>query len=90
MWCWVSWRRRSCSASCSSSDSRAEDDARSLAPGRLVVGFGTERGYELNDLFADASPVRLRDELRRSSWDLRLFDIASTFRVAVIAGALTR
>jgi len=57
-----------------------------LAPdGRLVVGFGAGRGYAFDDFFADADSVRLRDELRLSSWDLRPFDTASsTFLVAVL------
>ncbi len=57
-----------------------------LAPdGRLVVGFGGGRGYEFDDFFADAASVGFRDELRLSSWDLRPFDDASTFLVAVMA-----
>ena len=57
-----------------------------LAPdGRLVVGFGADRGYEFDDFFADADSVGLRDELRLSSWDLRPFDASSsTFLVAVL------
>lgn len=59
-----------------------------LAPdGRLVVGFGANRGYEFDDFFADAVVAGLRDELRLSSWDLRPYDIASTFLVAVMAAA---
>jgi SAM-dependent methyltransferase len=57
-----------------------------LAPdGRLVVGFGAGRGYEFDDFFADAATVGLRDELRLSTWDLRPFDTASTFLVALFA-----
>lgn len=52
--------------------------------GRLVVGFGAGRGYEFDDFFADAVSAGLRDELRLSSWDLRPFDTASTFLVAVL------
>lgn len=59
-----------------------------LAPeGRLVVGFGAERGYAFDDFFADAASVELRDELRLSSWDLRPFGTASTFLVAVMTAA---
>jgi SAM-dependent methyltransferase len=59
-----------------------------LAPdGRLVVGFGADRGYEFEDFFADAASVGLRDELSLSSWDLRPFDTESTFLVAVMAPA---
>lgn len=52
--------------------------------GRLVIGFGADRGYEFDDFFADALSVGLRDELRLSSWDLRPFDETSTFLVAVL------
>lgn len=59
-----------------------------LAPeGRLVVGFGAERGYEFDHFFADANSAGLRDELRLSSWDLRPFETASTFLVAVMTAA---
>ena len=57
------------------------------AGGRLVVGFGAERGYEFDHFFADAASVGLREELRLSSWDLRPFSTASTFLVAVMAAA---
>lgn len=52
--------------------------------GRLVIGFGAERGYEFDDFFADAASVQLRDEVRLSSWDLRPFGTASTFLVAIL------
>lgn len=56
-----------------------------LAPeGRLVVGFGSARGYEFDDFFADAVSVGLHDEIRLSTWDLRPFDTASTFLVAIL------
>jgi SAM-dependent methyltransferase len=59
-----------------------------LAPdGRLVVGFGADRGYEFVDFFADATAVGLRDELSLSSWDLRPFGTGSTFLVAVLTAA---
>lgn len=59
-----------------------------LAPeGRLVVGFGVDRGYDFDDFFADATAAGLRDEIRLSSWDLRPFDPASAFLVAVMAAA---
>lgn len=60
--------------------------AEHLAPdGRLVVGFGADRGYDFDDFFADADSVGLRDELRLSTWDLRPFDAtSSTFLVAVL------
>ena len=56
-----------------------------LAPeGRLVVGFGADRGYEFEAFFADAASVGLSDDVRLSSWDLRPFGAASTFLVAVL------
>ena len=59
-----------------------------LAPdGRLVVGFGAERGYEFDQFFIDATTVGLHDEIRLSSWDLRPFGTASTFLVAVMSAA---
>jgi len=60
-----------------------------LAPdGRLVIGFGAERGYSFDDFFADAASVGLRDELRLSTWDLRPFDEeTSTFLISVLTPA---
>ena len=56
-----------------------------LAPeGRLVIGFGADRGYEFDAFFADAASVGLSDDVRLSSWDLRPFGTASTFLVAVL------
>ena len=52
-----------------------------------LVGFGAGRGYEFDEFFADAASVGLRCELSLSSWDLRPFDSASTFLVAVLAVA---
>lgn len=53
--------------------------------GRLVVGFGAERGYAFEEFFADAASVGLRDDLRLSTWDLRSFDpTSSAFLVAVL------
>ncbi len=56
-----------------------------LAPaGRLVAGFGADRGYHFDEFFADASSVGLRVELQLSAWDIRPFDPSSTFLVAVL------
>ena len=52
-----------------------------------MVGFGTGRGYEFDHFFADAASVGLRDSLRLSTWDLRPFDAASTFLVAVLTSS---
>lgn len=46
-----------------------------LAPtGRLVVGFGLDRGYDVGDFEADAAAGGLRIEQRFASWDLRPAD----------------
>jgi hypothetical protein len=59
-----------------------------LAPdGRLVVGFGADRGYEFDDFFADAASVALRGELNLPSWDLRPFGTESAFLVSVMTAA---
>ncbi len=55
--------------------------------GRLVVGFGADRGYEFDDFFADAASVGLRNELNLSSWDLRPFGTESAFLVSVMTAA---
>ncbi|ATG50601.1 SAM-dependent methyltransferase [Brachybacterium vulturis] len=46
-----------------------------LAPeGRLVVGFGLDRGYALEDFEADAGAAGLRLGQRFGTWDLRPAD----------------
>ncbi len=56
-----------------------------LAPsGRLVAGFGTARGYDVDEFFADAAAAGLRDELRLATWDLRPLRPDSEFVVAVL------
>lgn len=52
--------------------------------GRLVVGFGSDRGYDFDDFFADVAAVGLREELRLSTWDLRPFTPTSNFLVAIL------
>lgn len=53
--------------------------------GRVVVGFGSARGYEFDDFLADVSSAGLVTDLRLSSWDVRPFDDDSGFLVAVLA-----
>jgi len=53
--------------------------------GRLVVGFGSARGYSFDEFFADAHAAGLREELRLSTWDLRPFTPSSHFLVAVLS-----
>jgi SAM-dependent methyltransferase len=52
--------------------------------GRLVVGFGTGRGYGFDDFEADASAAGLRFDLRLATWDLRPWTPESDFLVAVL------
>lgn len=57
-----------------------------LAPqGRLVIGFGTGRGYEFGDFLADVEAVGLIVDLRLATWDLRPFRADSDFLVAVLS-----
>lgn len=61
--------------------------ARHLAPaGRVVIGFGADRGYEFGQFFADAEQAGLRLDIRLSTWDLRPFTDRSDFVVAVFSG----
>jgi len=52
--------------------------------GRLVVGFGAERGYEFDDFEADATSAGLHFDLRLATWDLRPWTSQSDFLVAVL------
>lgn len=53
--------------------------------GRLVVGFGADRGYPFDEFFADAAASGLREEVRLATWDLRPFDPAASFLVAILS-----
>jgi SAM-dependent methyltransferase len=54
-----------------------------LAPdGRIVVGFGTARGYPAADFEADAATAGLRVQHRFGGWDLTPF--SGEFLVAVL------
>lgn len=56
-----------------------------LAPeGRLVVGFGADRGYPFDDFFTAVDVAGLVVDGRLSSWDLRPFDDSSSFLVALL------
>ncbi|MCZ4553595.1 class I SAM-dependent methyltransferase [Gordonia rubripertincta] len=62
--------------------------ARHLAPtGRVVVGFGSGRGYEFTEFFDDAATSGLSIDHRFSTWDLRPFTNSSDFVVAVFSRA---
>lgn len=61
---------------------------RHLAPGgRLVLGFGLGRGYEIEALEADVATAGLVEELRLGTWDLRPFTARSDFVVTVLTAA---
>lgn len=53
--------------------------------GRLVVGFGSGRGYDYNVFFADAAAAGLNIDLRAATWDLRPFMDDSGFLVALLS-----
>lgn len=55
------------------------------ADGRVVIGFGADRGYEYDEFFADATGAGLAPELLLSTWDLRPFTAGADFLVAVLA-----
>ncbi|MEU6562906.1 class I SAM-dependent methyltransferase [Nocardia nova] len=60
--------------------------ARHLAPsGRVITGFGADRGYEFPQFLADAEQAGLVVDLRLSTWDLRPFTDGSDFLVAVFS-----
>ncbi|MGX1769394.1 class I SAM-dependent DNA methyltransferase [Dietzia sp. NPDC055343] len=54
------------------------------AAGRLVVGFGLDRGWTREEFDAEAERAGLRVEQRWSTWDLRPFTADSGFMVAVL------
>lgn len=56
-------------------------------PGRLVVGFGLDRGWTREQFDADAAQAGLRLVQRWSTWDLEPFDDESGFMVAVLVRA---
>ena len=56
-----------------------------LAPGgRIVIGFGAGRGYDLKEFLADAASARLVPDVMLESWDIRALLPDSTFIVAVL------
>ena len=54
-----------------------------LTGGRLVIGFGADRGYEFDDFFKDAKSVGLKEQLNLSTWDILPFEKTSMFLVAI-------
>ncbi|WP_412741358.1 class I SAM-dependent methyltransferase [Krasilnikovia sp. MM14-A1004] len=62
--------------------------ARHLRPGgRVVVGFGTGRGYAYEDFLADVATAGLRPDLLLGTWDLRPFTPDADFLVALLVPA---
>lgn len=62
--------------------------AKNLAPqGRVVIGFGADRGYDFDEFFTDAKSAGLKEQLRLSTWDLLPFEVSSSFLVAVLESA---
>ncbi|MEE1621374.1 class I SAM-dependent methyltransferase [Zafaria sp. Z1313] len=55
--------------------------------GRLVVGFGLDRGYAPGEFAADAAAAGLVVDARFSTWELRPFTPGSDFLVAFLSPA---
>ena len=55
--------------------------------GRLVVGFGSGRGYEFDTFRDDVAAAGLHPDLELATWDLRPFTTGSDFLVAVLRRA---
>ncbi|UGT44665.1 class I SAM-dependent methyltransferase [Nocardia yamanashiensis] len=59
---------------------------RHLSPtGRLVTGFGADRGYDFPRFLADAESTGLTIDLKLSTWDLRPFTPGSDYLVTVFS-----
>jgi hypothetical protein len=52
--------------------------------GRVVIGFGADRGYEFSAFLAHARQAGLEADLLLSAWDLRSWREDSDFLVAVL------
>jgi SAM-dependent methyltransferase len=55
--------------------------------GRAVIGFGTDRGYEVDTFLAHVEQAGLQVDLTLSTWDLRPFRPGDGFLVAVLRAA---
>jgi SAM-dependent methyltransferase len=55
--------------------------------GRAVIGFGTDRGYEVDTFLAHVEQAGLQVDLTLSTWDLRPFQPGDGFLVAVLRAA---
>jgi SAM-dependent methyltransferase len=52
--------------------------------GRVVIGFGADRGYDFEQFLADVTAAGLVPDLLLSTWDLRPFTGESEFIVALL------
>lgn len=52
--------------------------------GRAAIGFGTGRGYQVQDFLDDARAGGLEPDVLLSTWDIRPFDEQADFLVAVL------
>ncbi|MEX1165133.1 MAG: class I SAM-dependent methyltransferase [Nitriliruptor sp.] len=52
--------------------------------GRLVVGFGTDRGYEVDDFLEDVGSAGLVVDVLLSTWDLQPYAQGDGFLVAIL------
>jgi 2-polyprenyl-3-methyl-5-hydroxy-6-metoxy-1,4-benzoquinol methylase len=55
--------------------------------GRVVIGFGADRGYAFDDFLADAAAAGLTPDVLLATWDLRPFVPGSDFLVALLRPA---
>lgn len=55
--------------------------------GRVVVGFGTGRGYEVDQFLADVDAAGLTPDLLLSTWSLHPFTADADFLVAILRPA---
>jgi 2-polyprenyl-3-methyl-5-hydroxy-6-metoxy-1,4-benzoquinol methylase len=55
--------------------------------GRVVIGFGADRGYPFDEFLADATAAGLTPDVLLSTWDLRPFSGTSDFIVALLRPA---
>ena len=53
--------------------------------GRIAVGFGTDRGYPVEEFLTDIDAAGLTADLMLSTWDLRPFDPGDDFVVAILS-----
>lgn len=62
--------------------------AGALAPtGRLVIGFGTDRGYHPRQFAEDCEAVGLHSSLNLSTWDMKPYRSDADFLIAILERA---